>query len=162
MGDTNHYPAAFFIALNPEGAMPTLSEPRLSLAAASAADLMTPDVSHLSHTTTFDEAVAFFIDRNVTVAPVLGERGEPLGVLSATDLLIHVRASAPARPVATATAADLMTPTLFSVPGHMPASDVVQDMLRSQVHHLFVTDEAGTIVGVVSTCDVLRQLRCEE
>jgi CBS-domain-containing membrane protein len=31
-------------------------------------------------------------------------------------------------------------------------------MLQSKVHHLFVADEGGTILGVVSACDLLHHL----
>ena len=51
-----------------------------------------------------------------------------------------------------------MTPTVFAVDARTPTAEVVRDMLGSHVHHLFVTDDAGAIVGVISTCDVLRHL----
>ena len=142
--------------------MPTTIESRLSLAVETAADLMSAPVASIPHLASFREAVAFFIDRNLTVAPVAGDRGEPVGVLSIADLLIHVRESAPADKIAPATAATLMTPTVFSVTPETPASEVVQDMLRSKVHHLFVADPDGRIMGVVSTCDVLHHLRPSE
>src|SRR6478736_3077042 len=139
--------------------MPAVSDRRLALAAETASDLMRPDVAAVSHDTTFGEALAFFIDRNLTVAPVLGDRGEPVGVLSLTDLLIHVRECVVpdrggAGGVGAASAERLMTPTVFTVGTRAPAADVVGDMLRSRVHHLFVTDDAGRIVGVISARDV--------
>jgi len=141
--------------------MPTVSDRPLALAAGTAADLMRGHLGSLSHAATFSEALAFFIDRNVTVAPVVGDRDEPVGVLSVTDLLIHVRACVEtdcAGGIEPTAVAQLMTPTVFAVDVHTSAADVVRDMLRSRVHHLFVTDDAGAIVGVVSTCDVLRHL----
>jgi predicted transcriptional regulator len=143
--------------------MPAVPDRPLSLAAGTAADLMHGDLGSLSHGATFSEALAFFIDRNVTVAPVVGGRGEPVGVLSVTDLLIHVRAclgpGCGGTGLVDAAVAELMTPTVFAVGARTPAAEVVRDMLRSRVHHLFVTDDAGAIVGVISTCDVLRYLR---
>jgi CBS-domain-containing membrane protein len=142
--------------------MIAVSDRPLLLAAGTAADLMSPAAPSIGHNTTFHEALATLIDHNANLVPVVGDRGEPVGVLGLTDLLIHVRASVPdaaggAR-VAPATAADLMTPTLFAVDAHTPAAGVVADMVRSQVHHLFVTDAAGKIVGVIGACDVLRHL----
>jgi predicted transcriptional regulator len=139
--------------------MPTATESRLSVAADTAADLMSASVACIPKGASFHEAVAFFVDRNVTIAPVIGDLGEPVGVLSIADLLIHVRESNLAGQIASATAADLMTPTVFSVTPQTTAADVVQDMLRSKVHHLFVIDSDGRIMGVVSTCDVLRHLQ---
>jgi predicted transcriptional regulator len=131
----------------------------LALGADTAADLMRGDVASLETTNTFGEALAFFIDRNVAVAPVTDSAGRPIGVLSVTDLLIHVRACETTNKVAPATVESMMTPTVFTVRDDTPAAEVVQDMLRSKVHHLFVTDDAGDIVGVVSTCDVLKHLQ---
>jgi CBS-domain-containing membrane protein len=139
--------------------MPTATVRHLSLAADTAADLMCSPVDTLSHRTTFHEALAFFIDRNVNIAPVVGDRNEPLGVLSLIDLLIHVRESIDAERIAPALCRDLMTPTIFTVAPDTPAGDVIDDMLRSQVHHLFIAEPDSTIMGVVSTCDVLRHLR---
>ena len=53
---------------------------------------------------------------------------------------------------------DIMTPTVFSVTLTTPAAKVVQEMLALKVHRLFVVDANQTLVGVVSTLDVLRSL----
>jgi CBS domain-containing protein len=53
---------------------------------------------------------------------------------------------------------DLMTPTVFTVRLDAPAAQVVEDMLALRVHRLFVVDEDGVLVGVVSATDVLRCL----
>jgi CBS-domain-containing membrane protein len=142
-----------------EGHMAAATDSHLTLRAETAADLMCRDVTPVPYDAPFDEVLASLIDSNATVAPVVGTRGEPVGVISLTDLAIHVRESAAAGRIAPATAESLMTPTLFAVGPDTPAAEIVQDMLRSKVHHLFVTDEGGTIMGVVSTCDVLRHLQ---
>jgi CBS domain-containing protein len=134
------------------------TESHLCLSAATAADLMTGPVACLHKGATFQDALAFFVDRNVTVAPVVGDLGEPIGVLSVTDLLIHVRESAALSQINPDAAEGLMTPTVFSVTPQTPAVDVIQDMNRSRVHHLFVIEPDGRMKGVVSTCDVLRHL----
>jgi len=144
--------------------MPAVSDRPLALAAETAADLMRRDVAAISVDATFAQALAVLIDRNLTVAPVVDDRGGPVCVISLTDLLIHVRECiVPDRGCAgrvePASADSLMTPTVFAVDARTPAADVVRDMVRSRVHHLFVTDDAGRIVGVVSACDVLHHLR---
>lgn len=57
------------------------------------------------------------------------------------------------------TVGDVMTPTVFTVKLHTPAAQVVKEMLGLNVHHLYVTDAAGVLVGVISALDVLRHLR---
>jgi CBS domain-containing protein len=144
--------------------MPGVSDRALALAAETASDLMRRDLTSIPHDATFAEALAIFIDHNLTVAPVVEERGGPVGVLSITDLLIHARECVVpnrggGRRVEPISVDSLMTPTMFAVDAHTPAGDVVRDMLRSRVHHLFVTDDAGKIVGVISARDVLRHLQ---
>src|SRR5262245_9536620 len=145
--------------------MPLASDARMSLGAETAAELMRPNPPVIRHRVTFADALAVFIDRNLTVAPVIDDEGLPIGVLSVTDLLIHVRESAAERgapdplggPPVTAEA--LMIPTVFAVGPETPAAEVVRDMLQSRVHHLFVTDARGTITGVIGATDVLSHLR---
>ena len=53
---------------------------------------------------------------------------------------------------------EVMTPAVFSVTPRTPALEVVEEMVRLHVHRMFVVDETGTLVGVVSSLDVLREL----
>ena len=48
--------------------------------------------------------------------------------------------------------------TLEAVITDTPARSVVEQLLALNVHHLFVSDAAGIIVGVISPVDVLRKL----
>jgi CBS domain-containing protein len=138
--------------------MATATDGRLTLRAQTAADLMRASVPPVAIDAPFEEILAGLIDHDATVVPVLGDLGEPVGVVSRTDLLIHIRESAGAGRIAPATAEDLMTPTLFSVGPDTPAGDVIRDMLRSKVHHLFVADDRGAIMGLISACDLPHHL----
>ena len=51
-----------------------------------------------------------------------------------------------------------MTPAVFAVAPDTPIHRVVSDMVGLHVHRLFVVDEVGVLVGVISTMDVLRHL----
>src|SRR5262249_34700789 len=53
---------------------------------------------------------------------------------------------------------DLMTPAVFCVAPDAPASRVVEEMLALKVHQLYVVDDDGVLVGVISALDVLRHL----
>jgi predicted transcriptional regulator len=150
----------------PEDDMQVATDVRLSLGTETAAELMRPDPPVIRHDATLHQALSFFIDRNVAVAPVVDQDGVSIGVLSATDLLIHVREASMADLATRAlperdpvTAETMMTPTIFAVGADTSAREVVRDMLQSKVHHLFVTDPRGTIKGVISTSDVLAHLK---
>jgi CBS-domain-containing membrane protein len=127
----------------------------LVLNAASAADLMTAGPVSLSASSTTAEATDFLATRHFGAAVVIDQGGHAVGVVTKSDLLIHarVRSAADATPVR-----DVMTPAVLSVREDTPARSVVDQLLALGVHHLFVTDAAGTVVGVISPLDVLKKL----
>jgi len=154
----------------------------LMLNATTAADLMTNNPVSINQKANLKEALALFTEKGFAAAPVIDDAGRAVGVLSSSDILVHDREKVeylvPGKetgPVATANGeyirrgfqvenvdktrvADLMTPAVFSVRPNTPASKVIKEMLRLHVHHLFVVDEAGTLVGVISPLDVLRNM----
>lgn len=82
-----------------------------------------------------------------------GPRGEPLGVVSKTDLMVAylhgVPTSAPAERVMTSPVAVCSTQALLS--------EAIQQMLLTDVQRLFVTGaEAPAVVGVLSLSDAAR------
>jgi CBS domain-containing protein len=159
------------------------AEPRLLLAARTAAELMSPNPVSLRAAATVQEAVALLTDRGFSAAPVIDAAGRPVGVLSRTDLLVHEREQgrhatmswdadleSPLRPVHQGFSVevvdptrvrDVMTPAVFTVGLHAPARAAVEQMLALKVHQLFVVDREGALVGVISALDVLRHLRPE-
>jgi CBS domain-containing protein len=149
---------------------------RLVLNARTAADLMSNNPISLRAQATVAEAVATLTDRGYGAAPVIDEAGRPVGVLSRADLLIHDRerlthpANAREYPlpegfgleeVDGTLVEDLMTPAVFSVTPATPVETVVEQMLALQVHHLYVVDQSGALVGVISGMDIVRHLKPE-
>jgi CBS domain-containing protein len=141
---------------------------------------MTPDPVSVRDTASLREAVAFLVDKGISGAPVIDEAGRPVGVLSQTDILIHDRenvegvtpgeyeSGAPLprswwddfqiERVDKTVVADLMTPAVFSVPLNAPVERVLEEMRDLNVHRLFVVDENGVLVGVITALDVIRHL----
>jgi CBS-domain-containing membrane protein len=131
----------------------------LLLRADTAADLMAPNPTSIRAGASIQEAIALLVDRPIHAAPVIDEAGRPLGVLSATDILIHEREMAAAAvPGKDVQARDIMTPAVFSVRAESSANEVVGQFLALRVHQLFVVDGSGVLVGVISALDVLRHL----
>lgn len=152
--------------------------PGLFLAADTAADLMTPNPVSIRDDATVQEAVTLFTDKGISAAPVIDDAGRPVGVVSRTDIVVHDREKVeylvPVAPedaransqsgyqivnVDRTRVREIMTPVVFSVRPETPAARVVAEMLALLVHRLFVVDEAGVLVGVISAIDVLRNLR---
>jgi len=165
---------------------PILEKIRLELKADTAAELMTENPVSVSENASVREAMAMLIDKGFSAAPVIDEAGRPVGVLSRSDLLVHdlenvehlrespefyyrdelhtgagerISTGYQVEKVDRTLVRDLMTPTLFTVAPHTPASKVVSELLDLRVHRLFVVDERGVLVGVISTMDVLRHLQ---
>jgi CBS domain-containing protein len=160
----------------------TLESPRLLLNADTAAELMTKNPVSINQKATLKEALTLFTNKGFTVAPVIDNAGQAVGVLSSSDILVHdrekveylvpgvdnspmtaadgefIRRGFQVENVDTTRVADLMTPAVFSVQPDTPASKVIAEMLRLHVHHLFVVDKTGTLVGVISPLDILRSL----
>lgn len=160
--------------------------PPLVLHAATAEDLMTANPRSIREEATVAEAIRFLSDHGISAAPVVGEGGRPVGVVSQTDVIVHERErreppgtaptffhagdlTARATEVPRADASplapdpsqvrDIMTPTVFSVPLDIPANQVVEYMVGLNVHRLFVVNRDGVLVGVISALDVLRRLK---
>ena len=157
----------------------------LKLHAATAGDLMGANPISLRADAHVHEALALLTDKGFSAAPVIDDAGRPIGVLSRSDLLVHdrekgdylspspayfyeqelhTRAGKPkpgfqVENVDTTTVRDLMTPAVFAVTPTTPAAKVVNDMIGLHVHRLFVVDEDGALIGVISTTDVLKRLR---
>jgi CBS domain-containing protein len=141
----------------------------LVLQAGTAADLMTKNPQSLRRDATVAEAAAFLAARGFSAAPVVDEACRPVGVVSRTDLLrhfgrtaVHLLAARPGRggaePDGSAPVEDVMTPGVYCVHAATPAGKAVGKMLALDVRRLFVLDDAGVLVGVVSAFDVLRGL----
>lgn len=128
------------------------------------------------------EAAAFLTDRGFSAAPVSNDAGRPVGVLSRADLVRHDREEVDYLQtgpdfydvanlnstersdglqivrVDETKVEDIMTPMVISVSPETPSLEVVEKMLDSRIHRLFVVDEEGVLVGVISVLDLLRHL----
>lgn len=148
----------------------------------SAIDVMKYNPISIQAEADLHEAAGFLIDRGFTAAPVINAEGHAIGVLSVTDLLRYEKAKHPLKvsehfyetasldsppeeaPVIEqeraeeARVRDVMSRAVYAVNAMTPLSDVIDIMLQRKVHRVFVTDTGGTLVGVISTFDLLKKL----
>lgn len=166
----------------------TRKRSRFALRAETAADLMTANPVSISADMTVREAAVVLTDKEISALPIIDEAGRPLGVLTHTDIVRHERhrttyvpadvktyregertlASGEHLPKGfeiempdTTRVRDIMTPTILSVAETASVERILTDFLAFKVHHLFVVDEAGVLIGIISTFDVLRHLKAD-
>jgi CBS domain-containing protein len=154
------------------------TSPHLMLQAATAEELMVVNPVSIHAKSKVADAVKVMTERGFTVAPVINDQGRPIGVISATDILIHDRefarllstsklsafeeTSVDSSPIIVddpTTVEEIMTPAIFSVTLDTPAAEVIQRFLDLKVHHLFVIDDQEIIVGVISPGDIMKKLQ---
>jgi CBS domain-containing protein len=158
---------------------------RLILEAETAASLMKENPISVSADETVQEAVAVLTERGFSAAPVIDEAGRPVGVLSRTDLLWHDRERVEYLPgedsdsweeveempsawaaregfqevrVDRTRVSEVMTPLVYTVTPTTPAEEVVRQMLARKIHRLFVSNDDGILIGVITASDILRHL----
>jgi len=119
------------------------------------------------------ELLRLFVAGGIGAAPVVNSGGEPVGVVSKTDVLRAVYDDPSAATPAVAVepplardsqlrARDLMTPGPLTVPENASVAKAASIMANEHVHRLFVVGPAGTLTGVVSSMDIVSWLARDE
>jgi CBS domain-containing protein len=148
--------------LRPEAEKQTANTPM------TVAELMTQKPSSLLDAATVWDAICFLTSKGFSAAPVVDGAGHPVGVLSRADIITHNRdtarrlrasqADAPLVPcVADPTPVrHVMTPFVILVAPETAAEEAARQMVTSKIHRLFVVDNEGILIGVLSALDLLR------
>jgi CBS domain-containing protein len=159
----------------------------LRLHAVLAEDVMTPNPVSISEDLTVHEAVVFLTERRISAAPVISEAGRPVGVVSEADILRHDREHTEHlywlpqkqvdRELTLATGEhlsgksfevevpdatrvrDIMNPLIYAVRRTAPIQEVVNQLVKRRIHRLFVVDEDNSLIGVITTLDILGRLK---
>ena len=131
----------------------------LYLQADTVSDVMTRGAYSIEENASAEQALAFMTSRGFGSAVVIDVAGHPIGVVTRTDMLTYAseRAST-VTDAKTTTVRDLMTPAVFSVREDAPVRSAVDQLVALNVHHLFVIDKAGVVVGVITPMDIVRKL----
>src|SRR5689334_7057929 len=112
-----------------------------------AADIMTPDPLTFKPETSVHEAAQVLSEHRISGAPVVGEDGCIVGVVSEYDLI--------ARPGATVR--DVMTRDVVSVPENATLDRVRAILVSQRLKRVPVTAETR-LVGLISRADLVREL----
>ncbi len=149
-----------------------------------AADVMTREVATVDPDWPIDRLMEFLSDRSISGAPVVAADGEPIGVVSLTDIARNGVASERAtadidtyglesleRRVAReevgrfhvdaeaqTTVRDIMTPVVFAVEESASVQEVAAMMTTGRIHRVFVKRD-GKLTGIISSMDLLPIIR---
>lgn len=130
--------------------------PQFFLTARTAADMMTSSPVAISAETGATEAAGALADRGISALPAIDNAGQLVGVVTRTDILRGPPPETSAPP--TARVRDVMTPCVLTVTPDTSSTRVMEKLLARRLHRLFVVDQHGRPIGVISTLDVLHHL----
>lgn len=150
-----------------------------------AADVMTKDVATVDPDWPLDQLMTFLTDRAISGAPVVNAEGEPIGVVSLTDIArngVTVEGAAGGQAKAyyeeglarhvgreevgrfhadsgsPTVVRDIMTPVIFAVEAEATVQEVAETMATGRIHRVLVT-RAGKMAGIISAMDLLPLVR---
>lgn len=103
-------------------------------------------------------AVDKLLERSITGAPVVGDKGELIGILSQTDCLQNVLKGSFYDDSAD-TVADYMQTEVDTVRVDEDIVSVAQKLIRNRRRRFPVVDSNGSLVGMITSSDVLRVIR---
>lgn len=83
----------------------------------------------------------------ISAIPVVNTDGEPVGIVSSTDLVAELKGSSPI--------STLMTEKVYTVPQYDDVSIAARVMRNHRIHRVVVTHEKK-VVGILSAFDLLK------
>jgi CBS domain-containing protein len=145
----------------------------------SVASIMSPETICVDQNLSLEALIQLFLQHGISGAPVVDEKGRPLGVVSKTDLLrdehenaglfeseaenfgpdvgalepghsLHLEA------VREGKVRDIMTPITFTLAENATVARAAALMAYERVHRVPVVSQAGRVIGVVSALDIAR------
>jgi CBS domain-containing protein len=121
-----------------------------------AADIMNPHVAAFSPDAEIEDAIATLLRRGYSGAPVVDDRGCPIGVLSEYDCA-RVLAASLYDGTPTGTVADHMTKPIETIECQTDILAVAQRFAQGQ-HRRLVVVRKGALCGLITRRDLLRGL----
>ena len=108
---------------------------------------MSRDVVTLLKKHTVEQARRLLREHNVSALPVLGDKEELRGIVSAVDLAADLESST--------SIGEIMSEDVFAIAGDEDAKKAVQIMENQRIHHLVVI-KGGKVEGILSSFDLLK------
>lgn len=105
--------------------------------------------------TPLQEVIHVMADTDIhAIIVTTDERAKPMGVVSHTDAIARYGGD-----LTQVSAAEVMTPNVITIEEAAPVSKAAELMLQSHIHRLLVIDEEDIPLGILSTTDIIRDMR---
>lgn len=128
-------------------------------------DLVVRDLVCARSDLEIEAVIGLMIDHHLGCIPVVDERRRPIGIITKFDIVERIDASLrsdanglPPAGLEARTADDVMMPIALTLDEHATIADAASMMTCEDLHHVLVVSRAGTLVGVVSTKDIVTWL----
>ena len=101
------------------------------------------------------EVVRVMADTEIHAVMVTEREGEPpVGVVSHTDVIAHY-----GEDLTAIQAQEAMTSKVISISEDATVGEAAKELLESNIHRLLVVNEEGRPVGILSTTDIILEIR---
>ena len=110
--------------------------------------------------TTVLDAASYLRDKEVRATTVCNPQGEPMGVISQSDISDKVAASD--RLPSAVKVDEIMTTNLITVTPETTLSDCLRLLEQNRIYHLLVIGEDKRLCGMISAQDLLKALAADE
>ena len=101
------------------------------------------------------EVVRVMADTEIHAVMVTEREGEPpVGVVSHTDVIAHY-----GEDLTAIQAQEAMTSKVISISEDATVGEAAKELLESNIHRLLVVNDEGRPVGILSTTDIIREIR---
>lgn len=121
--------------------------------------IMTRDVVCAREDLEVAALLELIVRRHIGCVPIVDDRGRPVGMVTKFDLVEQLLPTTLREPPpAPRIASDVMMPLAITLDERATVAHVAAMMSIEDVHHVPITSDAGSLIGVVSAMDVVRWL----
>lgn len=105
--------------------------------------------------TPLQEVIRVMADTDIhAIIVAAAENTAPLGIIAHIDAIAHY-----GEDLSQISAAEVMNSPVATIPESAPVSEAAKKMRETHFHRLLVVDEKNTPVGILSTTDIIRDMR---
>ncbi|HEY6400332.1 MAG TPA: CBS domain-containing protein [Blastocatellia bacterium] len=119
-----------------------------------ASDVMVKDVITVAESTPLKDVARMFVEKKITGAPVVNDKGALTGVISETDIIRKTTSIGAWSP---STVSQIMTKPAVTVSPDETLQRVCEMMYNRRIHRVVVA-EGAQIKGILTTMDILRAI----